>query len=351
MSENNITANDESTADELIHQQEFGKILRDAREAAAYTVLEVAEELKLSEEIIRALEFSQIDALPAATFTQGYIRSYARLLKLPGDEIVAAYNQVCPQDEPALGATTGVPAQRSSRDSGVKLITYSLIGAGFVLLFFWWSQTDFEWAANWFGKKQDLENTTQNIIPQQDQMQADDIFQPEPELLTVAQPEISSEITEAVEVAPDVEVVPEAEVQDEPISKVEIKQAAPEPDNKISATAPVGDDVLVMETTSESWTEIQDVNNHRLFFQLMKKGNSYRMQGQAPFRIFMGNAPSISIQVNDMPVDITGYTRKNNIAHVSIDDAAIVKSLRESRNIKKQQPEVSDTDEAEYEAE
>lgn len=59
-----------------------GKILSSRREEWGLSVAEVASTLNLSIDTIEALEADDYDSLPGTTFIKGYIRSYARLLKL-----------------------------------------------------------------------------------------------------------------------------------------------------------------------------------------------------------------------------------------------------------------------------
>jgi len=71
----------------------IGVRLRDAREARRLTTEVVAKQLKLDVSVIEALENDDRQHLPAPIYVQGYLRSYARLLQLPEDELVNGYNR------------------------------------------------------------------------------------------------------------------------------------------------------------------------------------------------------------------------------------------------------------------
>ncbi|MCW8911451.1 MAG: DUF4115 domain-containing protein, partial [Gammaproteobacteria bacterium] len=64
---------------------------------------------------------------------------------------------------------------------------------------------------------------------------------------------------------------------------------------------------------------------HRLIFELLDKERTYQVTGMAPFNIFLGNAPSIQLLVNNHEVDIANFVRKNNIAHITIEDNGIAR--------------------------
>lgn len=72
-------------------QRTPGEQLREAREKRDLGIDKVASGLNLDARIIRALESDDSSSLPAPIFVQGYLRSYARLLGLPEDDIVRDY--------------------------------------------------------------------------------------------------------------------------------------------------------------------------------------------------------------------------------------------------------------------
>jgi cytoskeleton protein RodZ len=69
----------------------IGRQLAAARQERKLDIDTVARELKLDAAIIRALESDDRAALPAPIFVQGYLRSYARLLELPVQELLQRY--------------------------------------------------------------------------------------------------------------------------------------------------------------------------------------------------------------------------------------------------------------------
>jgi len=69
----------------------IGRQLADARKRQKLDIEVVARTLKLDAGIIRALESDDRDNLPASIFVQGYLRNYAHLVGLPGDELARAY--------------------------------------------------------------------------------------------------------------------------------------------------------------------------------------------------------------------------------------------------------------------
>ena len=70
-----------------------GRRLREARTRRKLGLDRVAKELHLDVAVLEAIENDDRDAMPAPIFVQGYIRSYARLLELPEEELVRQFTQ------------------------------------------------------------------------------------------------------------------------------------------------------------------------------------------------------------------------------------------------------------------
>ncbi|MCW8956187.1 MAG: DUF4115 domain-containing protein [Gammaproteobacteria bacterium] len=351
MNHNNSSGND---VENLIRQRQFGDRFRVAREAAGLSTAEVADELRLAEDIIKALENSQLDSLPAPTFTQGYIRSYAKMLKLSVDEILKAYDQLIPEKASPLTMRAALSAQKDSNHIAIKLISFGFLIAALVLLVFWFQQTDFTFingendnanvTATEIGQKQ-LELTEISDGPesrptlQTSEQESESVIESENTHLatSVIQEEVVNSVIESAAPATEPFSTEEgssmsaAELQsrfeDATISDAKLGQEAAK--KKVLITQPIiGNDVLVMATDTESWAEVEDANGARLYFDLMTSGEDYKLRGQAPFKLFLGNAPSVTIGVNNQILNISNNIRRNNIAHIQISADGAISPIR-----------------------
>ncbi|MDP3785622.1 MAG: DUF4115 domain-containing protein [Undibacterium sp.] len=66
-----------------------GEQLAASRQQKTWTIAFVADQLKLSQTQILALEANQFDALPQLVIVRGFVRAYAKLLKIDADALVA----------------------------------------------------------------------------------------------------------------------------------------------------------------------------------------------------------------------------------------------------------------------
>ena len=76
----------------------LGQKIKSARQEQNLSLGDVAERLKLSVKQIEALERDDFDCLPSIVFARGFVRSYAKLLKMNEEETAKDIDQVLPFD-------------------------------------------------------------------------------------------------------------------------------------------------------------------------------------------------------------------------------------------------------------
>jgi cytoskeleton protein RodZ len=106
------------------------------------------------------------------------------------------------------------------------------------------------------------------------------------------------------------------------VSDLPIAPLASEHGRLVKASrAPMGEDVLVIKANDESWAEVVDANGYQLLYYPLRPATVLRLQGQAPFRVFLGNAPAVDLSVNEKRFDHTRFHRRNRTARFTVDDA------------------------------
>lgn len=70
-----------------------GQILKEEREKIFYSLEEVERATKIRKELLQALEEDNFDKLPPPTFIQGFIKSYAKFLKLDSEKLLAVFRR------------------------------------------------------------------------------------------------------------------------------------------------------------------------------------------------------------------------------------------------------------------
>lgn len=73
---------------------EIGKLLRQSREDLRITLQEASVALHIRAHYLQALEDGDLDNLPGAAYTRGYLQAYATFLHLDKDEIIRRFERM-----------------------------------------------------------------------------------------------------------------------------------------------------------------------------------------------------------------------------------------------------------------
>lgn len=133
-------AQNNTSKKQTLVQTGLGKRLRAARELLRINEKEAAARLYLNPKMIYIMEDEDFENGPPATFMRGYIRSYARLLNIPEDEIQAAITQL--EDAmPQSPSPTAPPILNTRPRDGhryLRWMTYVVVSVMVVLVSMWW---------------------------------------------------------------------------------------------------------------------------------------------------------------------------------------------------------------------
>ncbi len=299
----------ENEVNDLLQKKDFGSPLRLAREAAGLSLSEVAENLLISVDIIKALENSQADSLPPLAFTQGYIRSYARLLNVSADEIISDYLKIVPDTKQLLTPNSVLPVQKCCNDKVIKLISLSFIVTAIIVLVYWLATTDFTMNKH-ISDDVAAFNSPDTVAKNISETDSD---------ISYLQQEVSTEQQSAI----TTEDVSAEKVTPKPEESIEAKQDVVS--NTKETESLIVEDSLFLSAFGDSWCEIQDSTGKRLYYQLLNTGEEVELSGVAPFIVFLGNAPKIRVEVNNKIVDFENLINKSsNIASLKISNNASV---------------------------
>jgi cytoskeleton protein RodZ len=304
-----------------------GDKLKSLREARNISALEVASKMHLDIRVINAIEDDDYHSLPDPIYIRGYIRSYSKLVGGDSDEMVRLFEHNVGVQEPEIIPEIKFPSQSSSSDKPVKAFTY-LITLGLVVLLIAWWQSNFV-----IDIHQDTDsavvaapNTSVNteLVEQRLPVQASSYTPQIPlqnpvqipiELLDIDQfrPESLEDMGGDLVSADDLDNADENNLLvSTPEQAGTSIEPAPTPPATTSLSTLVqtdGPDLLKFSLTADSWIEITDVNNQKLFMDLARTGTTLDLRGTAPFDILLGFAPGVTLEFNGAPFDIAPYSR------------------------------------------
>lgn len=247
-----------------------GHLLRKAREKAGLTLDLAAGQLNVSGAILRDLENDDYTRIAVETFAAGYIRSYARILKLDPEPLMALYRTRSDFLRPAAELK---PAPR--RNTGAPWV------ARLVVLLLWLIGLV---TVGWLIYA---------------------LLRPVPETAVVSAAPAVPVVAPAVPVAAPVGTAPAADTA-VPGSAVSPGAAfgAVEPEVLLPATdtEPAPLDQLHFVFSDECWLEVTDGKGDVLSADLYQKGQEAALSGRAPFNVMVGNVNAVTATFNGEPL-------------------------------------------------
>ena len=118
-----------------------GTMLQNARMQTALSTEDIAGRLCLRVSVIEAIEANDFESIPSPVFMKGYLRSYAKLLGLDGDTVIAAFSEldIKPKKTERLLWQKRVPIEK--KEKPFKLLTWLLAIGALALAGVWWWQS------------------------------------------------------------------------------------------------------------------------------------------------------------------------------------------------------------------
>jgi len=121
----------------------FGARLKQERERQGITLEQVSQSTKITVRMLQALEEERFEKLPGGIFNKGFVRAYARHLKIDEDKAVADYLAASGpvaapvQKEPELAAIATQKAKtRSPRPGGAERIPWGPLALALLIIAF-----------------------------------------------------------------------------------------------------------------------------------------------------------------------------------------------------------------------
>ncbi|WP_206867154.1 cytoskeleton protein RodZ, partial [Escherichia albertii] len=312
-----------------------GARLRNAREQLGLSLQAVAERLCLKVSTVRDIEEDKAPADLASTFLRGYIRSYARLVHIPEEELLPGLEKQAP-----LRAAKVAPMQsfslgkrRKKRDGWLMTITWLVLFVAIGLSGAWWWQDHKaqQEEITTMADQSSAELNNSQSVPLDTSTTADQATDTPPAAAdtTAANTQTPATTTPAPVVDPQQNaVVPPSQANVDtaattapavPATTTTPETAAPLPTDQAGVTTPAADpNALVMNFTADCWLEVTDATGKKLFSGMQRKDGNLNLVGQAPYKLKIGAPAAVQIQYQGKPVDLSRFIRTNQVARLTV---------------------------------
>ena len=342
--------------------ENIGPTLRRAREAAGYSIGEVAERMRLSPNHIENLETERFDLFPVSVFLRGYLTSYARLVGIDEGPLLDAYDRRGFGPPQLHSPETARTAARGSEFT-VTVTTLVVIGVLVILSALWWRE---QWSEGNGPPAPTVaqpgeENTPRGVgedageragaaLPAagsdpEDPPLRDGVAEPSdtgsppvaaggrpPPVPAGRRPPAAAGPAEAVPVSgadartPAAESVPSnrGEGSEEPVEAVPGEGTRPPPatpgsgegDAMQAGESGAGGEEgglasLVIRVREDCWLMIRDADQRLIYRNLAAAGALLEFAAAPPIRIVAGYAVGIEIEYEGEPFDLSPYVEPN----------------------------------------
>lgn len=298
-----------------------GRLIRRAREQAGLSIEDLGAQIKLARGTLDALERDDFRTLTEPVYVRGYYRKLSKVLPVAEAELLSAYEaHVKPKSVPlppsklilSGESDLGEGSSWSGRKVAAIVIGGLLIGA----LAFWGNSrrsaspekaVPAPLAAPEPTPASGL--STAELSAEAPAAETPPGVAPEPGLQPAAAAPLSTTLT----LAPT--------LSQPPAPAAAAPQPATVPATSTATTTPAtrpGRAEVQLQFNATSWTRIEDASGKLLLSGVIQAGDRQALTGEAPFSIFLGNAPGVSIQFNGQPVDMVRYTKGNNTAQFKL---------------------------------
>jgi cytoskeleton protein RodZ len=312
-----------------------GEQLKRERESQGLSREEIASSLNLRPAVIQGLEEDSYYEVPVAAYRRGYLRSYAGLLGIDEQPVLDAYRaQFGSADVERKVTPVHVTRPPSRLGAWLFRLVSLLVIVGLIgLTLLWWQSrggNEPPGVSDSGPVSVDSLDGSTTVTESPDPAPSDpapevsediDSLPPLPdegsdlglvEDSELTSPEVDTTVDTTIE-----EILAAREQAEE--SEQATGVVADEPETAQAEPEPAQDPgVLELTFNEQSWTEIFDATNERVFVGLQEPGTTARVEGEPPFRLTVGNATGVEMRWGGETMNLGPRAGANNVARFTL---------------------------------
>ncbi|KOO04000.1 cytoskeleton protein RodZ [Vibrio nereis] len=299
-----MTAENETTATEENHTAvKAGTLLKHKREQLGLSQKQVADRLRLRVTIIEDIESNQFASDQSATFTKGYLRSYAKAVGMDINEVLRAYaSEHKPEPEEHEMKSFSGKAKREKHDSRIMILTWGIVAVILGISSVWWwqnQQTSMVDLTETTEQEQEIEQELGNAEQQDPMLYLEETASQAEHKFTTLD-DTPAQATDTVD-----------EQSDNTLAEGDTENAILEsaPVEVEESTVPeVAANLLNLQFNGDCWVQVKDNSGNTLSSGVKKAGEKLELTGAMPYKVVLGAPENVSMTLSSEPVDLSGYT-------------------------------------------
>lgn len=298
-----------------------GALIRRARERVRMAPEELAAQTKLARGTLDALERDDFKVLMEPVYVRGYYRKCAKVLGISEKDLVDSYEAMVAPRAPEAPAKLRL-ASGSELGSGSRLPLALSIGAALaaviVLSLIWFARGEVNHVPT-LPEVSKVEITTpvesKTEVPATELAATVPATTPEANTAATTVPAAPPAVTSPAPAAAPAPVPAAPAAVAPAVPAAPTAPAAPHaPSSGAPAVVSVGVANLTLSFNITSWARVDDANGKTLVNGLVRAGEKKTLTAPAPFSVFLGNAPGVTVDINGKVIDMTKFTAQNNTA-------------------------------------
>ncbi|CAM3078942.1 cytoskeleton protein RodZ [Vibrio mytili] len=297
---------------------EPGTLLKNKRESIGMTQKQVADRLRLRVSVIEDIEDNRFESHQVATFTRGYLRSYAKVVGLDEKVVLSALEQTLPSQP----KTQEIEMQSFSRktkhekhNSRIMFLTWliAIVITGISAAWWWQNQHDNSLTQVVANASSDTSEQSKQELADIDLMTAEELIASAPK--DVAPEVVSTSASETMMADTDMSaaettavLTPNTDQSVDESAEQSISATDVEETQEPAVVVPEGMTLITMKFTADCWIQVKDTNGKTLVSGTHKPGQDVKLTGKAPFKVILGAPEGVTMTFASEPVDLSGYT-------------------------------------------
>lgn len=291
---------------------EAGTLLKNKRESLGMSQKQVADRLRLRVSVIEDIESNRFESQQVATFTRGYLRSYAKFVGLDEKMVLTALEQtadVQPQEQEIEMQSFSRKTKDEKHNSRIMLLTWviGLVIIGISAAWWWQNQQENSLTKEVTDSSVEAPKPTAQELADIDLMTAEELIASTPEDVVSTSNDVVETSEVPVEQGSD-PLLAETENttsvdSEEPVAVIETAE-----EEQPAPVVPEGMTLLTMKFKADCWIQVKDTNGKTLVSGTHKPGQDVELTGKAPFKVILGAPEGVTMTFASEPVDLSGYT-------------------------------------------
>lgn len=302
-----------------------GALLKAARIAKGLSVEEVAAKLNLRPGNVINLEAERFDEKISVTFTRGYLKLYAKLVGLPPDTVLAAFDALkAARQEPAKLQSFSRRVARETSDNRLMLVSYLILTIILALVFlWWWQQSESSMPAEQvpplsgpqtlpaptFSPAVSEDNVAVTEEPSAEEAMPSEGALTEESANNQAQAEgyAGGDLVDADQASSQLPAQVAAVAAADLAPPNTEAAAAAGGQSRQGAGAPGKEVEMIFEFAGDCWINITDATGEAIAYGVKAAGRIMPVTGLPPFEVVLGAPEVVQISYNGQPVDMSVF--------------------------------------------